>query len=109
MGKGHPRSRPPSPPPSTAVRETPGGWIPRLICQARPRRSSLLRGMEEGAEAAATTPRLRDARGRGLRDARGQAGARRIRDGDFWKGCGGGGADSGQHAGRGTAAAVAEQ
>jgi hypothetical protein len=47
----------------TAVRETPGGWIPHLICQARPRRSSLLRGMEERAEAAVTAPRLREGAG----------------------------------------------
>lgn len=53
-------------PPSTAVKETPGGWIPHLICQARPRWSSLLRGMEEGAEAAVTAPRLCGRAGRGL-------------------------------------------
>jgi hypothetical protein len=37
-----------------------------LICQARPRQSSVLRGMEEGVEAAVTAPRLRGQVGRGL-------------------------------------------
>jgi hypothetical protein len=61
--------------------------------------------MEEGAEAAVTTPRLRE----GARAARGRAGARRFRYGDFWKGCGGGDADCERDAGRGAAAAAAEQ
>ncbi|KAL5669230.1 hypothetical protein ACJX0J_021451, partial [Zea mays] len=72
--------------------ETIEAWVGDAMGRASTSRKELLRRHPSRLDPS-VFGELRATQGRGLRDARGRAGARRIRDGDFWKGCGGGGAD----------------